>query len=80
MLGKASSLGCTAGSTADAADIVCLCNNADFTHGIVDCSNEACGNDGAGAAQKVIQYGADNCAGMSTVQVEYHTQKTDIVT
>ncbi|KAI1434988.1 hypothetical protein GGR50DRAFT_659703 [Xylaria sp. CBS 124048] len=60
MLGQASNLGCgAAGTTNNAVDGACLCNNIDFTYGIIDCSNAACQN---GEAATVIQYGINWCA------------------
>ncbi|KAJ4411629.1 hypothetical protein N0V82_008998 [Gnomoniopsis sp. IMI 355080] len=57
LLADASSFGCTAGGDGEAA---CLCANADFTYGIRDCSNEACGD--AASASSAIAYGISYCS------------------
>lgn len=44
-------------------DVVCYCTNADFGHGVRDCSNESCPN--PADAQKVIAFGTQYCQGMS---------------
>ncbi|GAW14962.1 hypothetical protein ANO14919_043700 [Xylariales sp. No.14919] len=60
MLGQASELGCGGGgSTADTVDGACLCNNINFSYGIIDCANALCPG---GVAPSVIQYGVDWCA------------------
>ncbi|KAE9372960.1 carbohydrate-binding module family 18 protein [Stipitochalara longipes BDJ] len=52
MLAQYSSLGCTTPAPA------CLCSNVNFSYGIRDCSNAACGTV---VASKVIDYGGSYC-------------------
>ncbi|KAI1825447.1 hypothetical protein F4861DRAFT_538133 [Xylaria intraflava] len=60
MLGQATILGCGGGgSTEDAVNGACLCNNINFTYGIIDCSNQVCHG---GDAKTVVQYGVNWCA------------------
>lgn len=53
MLGQYSSLGCAA------LDAYCLCSNDDFSNGLRDCSNGACGT---AIASTVIAFGSLYCA------------------
>ena len=55
MLGQAQALGCPSPT-----DVVCLCSNADFTNGVIDCANQACAD--AGNADTVISFGRQYCA------------------
>lgn len=53
MLAQYSTLGCAA------LDGYCLCNNADFSNGLRDCSNGACGT---AVASTVIDFGSAYCS------------------
>ena len=56
MLAQYSALGCSSG------DSYCLCNNADFSNGVRDCSNGACG---AAIGSTVIAYGSAYCSSVA---------------
>ncbi|PTB65069.1 carbohydrate-binding module family 18 protein [Trichoderma citrinoviride] len=53
MLAQYSALGC------NALDAYCLCNNVDFSNGLRDCSNGACGT---AVASTVIAFGSSYCS------------------
>ena len=59
MLAQYSTLGCAP------LDAYCLCNNANFTYGIRDCSNGACGT---AVASTVIAFGSAYCSTASATQ------------
>ena len=53
LLGQAKDLGC------DTSDVICLCQNEDFGHGIHDCTYESC--PASADKQKVIDAGTEYC-------------------
>ncbi|KAH8715257.1 GPI-anchored CFEM domain protein [Beauveria bassiana] len=53
MLAQHSALGC------DAQNAYCMCNNVDFSNGLRDCSNGACGQE---VASTVIAFGKSYCS------------------
>ena len=70
MLNKHVELGC------GSADSYCLCSNVDFSNGIRDCSNGACGE---AVASTVIAYGSAYCSQAAATHTHTHTATvTDI--
>lgn len=56
MLNEQANLGCP--PPAGSPDPGCLCSNADFSFGLRDCSQQACGSD---VADAVVAYGVAYC-------------------